>query len=94
MGSEDVAKRYKVKISTAPQENAPKSLSVTEDIVTADISKEDVLRGGDGILELNKSLVRRLGRGRDETFQIWVEYEITRARNDKRKEWADSSDDE
>ena len=91
LGSKSDAQRYEVKISVSPNNDAPNRLSVTEKIVSADICKDDVFRGGmEGVLELNKSLIRKMVRVEGDETDISMEYEITRTRNaENLDDWMD-----
>ena len=75
LGSKEVSEKYEVKISTSTN---PLFISNKGKVYSTHISKDDILKDPDGILDLSKNQIMKLEKKEGDRYKVYVEYDIYR----------------
>ena len=74
LASEEESQGYEVTMSTEGTKGA--SIKVTGQVYSVDLGGRSVLDDSEGVLELSKSMIKKLGRIEEGKFKIEINYEI------------------
>ena len=77
LGTKEVAQRYEVKITAAPEGNT--TITAVMKVHSTDMSKTDVLKDPEGTLEISKNMAERMAQKNEyNRAQINIDYHIIR----------------
>ena len=76
VGTENDAQRYEAKMIVAPRDEATSSYMIKGKVYSIEENMNDVLRDGDGVMEVGRIMVEKMGKMVDGNMRLYIDYHI------------------